>query len=69
MTGKENFPSERSSAKPLFDVYWRNNGLARHEEVVCRVAYLGALQIHQIVADLKEHTNQVYEGNIVPIGC
>ena len=25
-TGKENLPSVRSSAKPLFDVYWRNFG-------------------------------------------
>jgi hypothetical protein len=31
-------------------------------------SYLVALQIHQIVADLKEHTDQVYQWNVVPVG-
>ena len=32
------------------------------------IAYLGALQIHQIIANLKEHANQIYKWNVVPSG-
>ena len=32
------------------------------------VAYLGALQIHQIIANLKKHADQIYEWNVVPVG-
>ena len=31
------------------------------------VANLGTLQIHQIVANLKKHADQIYEWNVVPV--
>ena len=37
------------------------------EESCSEVTYLGALQIHQIITDLKEHSYQIYEWNVIPM--
>ena len=63
-TGKENFPSERSSANPLFEVYCDALVLVTiliHNNET----HFFALQIHQIVSDLEKHANQVDKGYIV----
>ena len=59
----------RSSAKPLFDLYWRvRDGLGLITATTRGVTYLSALQIHQIIANLKKHADQIYEWNVVPVG-
>ena len=32
-----------------------------------RVTYLGTLQIHQIITNLKKHADQIYKWNVVPV--
>lgn len=57
-TGKENFPSERSSANPLFDVYYGMPTM-RHKDQGGdkKTHYLGALQVHEIITNLEKYTD------------
>jgi hypothetical protein len=56
-TGKENFPSERSSAKPLFDVYYVYKTMRHSDQGGVENAYLGALQVHEIITNLEKHAD------------
>jgi hypothetical protein len=62
--GNENFPSVKSSANPLFVVYYceeRSSGyLTGFSQYK---GYLCALQIAIVVADLKEHADEIHERN------
>jgi hypothetical protein len=52
--GKENFPSERSSAKPLFAEYWYQ---VRHGSYAEIGANLVIPKIHIVISYLKVDTN------------
>jgi hypothetical protein len=68
MIGNENLPSVKSSAKPLLLEYCMHEStcsqsvVGQSSGVFQTTTYLGALKIHQIVANLKVHPNEVYEG-------
>jgi hypothetical protein len=53
--GNENFPSERSSAKPLFVVYLYQ----------MMIANLVVLKIHIVISDLKVDPDQVDQRDVI----
>jgi hypothetical protein len=58
-TGKENFPSVRSSAKPFAAAYCsmaRGWGEDMNMEKREKKAYVAAIQVHHVVPNLEEHT-------------
>lgn len=77
-TGKENFPSVRSSAKPLLDVYYgRMLVSASHlEEELSRpmpptrslsITHLFTGEVHQVIAYLEIHAEEADEGDEVAV--
>ena len=64
--GKLNFPSVRSSAKPLFSVYCDREVLAGVNDTLIPRTCLCALQIHVVVSYLEVHAELVDERYIVP---
>jgi len=53
-TGNENFPSVRSSAKPLFDAYCEED-IKFITGTVVRIQYQRTLKIHEIITDLEKY--------------
>lgn len=63
--GKENLPSERSSANPLFDVYCKPLFRRKEKQENHRMTHFCTVEVHEVVADLEIYSNEIYEGDII----
>ena len=64
--GKENFPSVRSSAKPLFLVYYQRN-MRKSSGVRGKCSYFCALEVHEVVSDLEGDADEVDKRDVVTV--